>query len=69
MDGTTPISAGEMGLVDEYIVYQAPHFMGSETLRMFATPRWSQLMDRQPLHIIDRTEFGDDLRITAVPTN
>jgi diaminohydroxyphosphoribosylaminopyrimidine deaminase/5-amino-6-(5-phosphoribosylamino)uracil reductase len=67
-----PMLAGQFlaqGLVDEYIVYQAPHFMGSETLRMFATPRWSQLMDRQPLHIIDRTEFGDDLRITAVPTN
>ncbi|MDA1064453.1 MAG: bifunctional diaminohydroxyphosphoribosylaminopyrimidine deaminase/5-amino-6-(5-phosphoribosylamino)uracil reductase RibD, partial [Proteobacteria bacterium] len=67
-----PALAGQMlaqGLVDEFIIYQAPHFMGSETLGMFKTPGWSQLVDRQALRIVDRTELGDDLRITALPAN
>lgn len=67
-----PALAGQLltqGLVDEFVLYQAPHFMGSECLRMFKTPDWTQLMHRQALQIIDRTEFGDDLRITALPAN
>jgi diaminohydroxyphosphoribosylaminopyrimidine deaminase/5-amino-6-(5-phosphoribosylamino)uracil reductase len=59
----------QQGLVDEFIIYQAPHIMGSETLRMFATPGWTQLTDRQELRIIDITQLGDDLRITAIPAN
>src|SRR3546814_4876869 len=34
------------GLVDELVIYQAPHIMGSETLRMFATPGRDALQDR-----------------------
>ncbi len=67
-----PLLAGqllEQGRVDEFVVYQAPHIMGSETLRMFRTPRWTELMNRQALKIIDRTELGEDLRITARPAN
>jgi diaminohydroxyphosphoribosylaminopyrimidine deaminase/5-amino-6-(5-phosphoribosylamino)uracil reductase len=67
-----PSLAGQLlvlGLVDELIVYQAPHIMGSETLRMFRTPGWMQLTDRQALRIIDRTVLGNDLRITAELVN
>ncbi|MDH4126258.1 MAG: bifunctional diaminohydroxyphosphoribosylaminopyrimidine deaminase/5-amino-6-(5-phosphoribosylamino)uracil reductase RibD [Gammaproteobacteria bacterium] len=67
-----PSLAGQLllqGLVDELVIYQAPHIMGSETMRMFNTPGWSQLMQRQRLQIVDRTEFGDDLRITARPVS
>ena len=59
----------EQRLVDEFIIYQAPHIMGSETLRMFATPGWTQLADRQALRITDRTQLGNDMRITAVAAN
>ena len=55
----------EQGLVDEYVIYQAPHIMGSETLGMFTTPGWAKLADRQALRITDRTQLGNDLRITA----
>ncbi len=55
----------EQGLVDEYVIYQAPHIMGSETMGMFKTPGWTRLADRQALRITDRTQLGNDLRITA----
>lgn len=67
-----PSLAGQLlqqGLIDEFIIYQAPHIMGSETLRMFATPGWTQLTDRQALRISDRTQLGSDLRITALVAN
>jgi len=67
-----PIVAGQMlakGLVDEFIIYQAPHIMGSETQRMFATPQWTKLADRQALRITDTIRLGNDLRITAIPAN
>lgn len=57
----------EQHLVDEYVFYQAPHIMGSETLGMLLTPGWRQLGDRQALNIIDVSRFGDDMRITAIP--
>jgi diaminohydroxyphosphoribosylaminopyrimidine deaminase/5-amino-6-(5-phosphoribosylamino)uracil reductase len=56
----------EQGLVDEYVIYQAPHIMGSETLGMFTTPGWAKLADRQALRITDRTQLGNDMRITAL---
>ena len=58
----------EQGLVDEFIIYQAPHIMGSETLRMFSTPGWHKLVDRQAICITDTAQLGNDTRITAVPT-
>ena len=52
-------------LVDELVIYQAPHIMGSETISMFRTPGFSELADRRRLTITDRRRFGADLRITA----
>ena len=52
-------------LVDELVIYQAPHIMGSETLPMFSTPSWSTLGDRLDLDIIESRTIGRDLRITA----
>jgi diaminohydroxyphosphoribosylaminopyrimidine deaminase/5-amino-6-(5-phosphoribosylamino)uracil reductase len=54
-------------LVDELVIYQAPHIMGSETLRMFATPGRLALRDRLNLKIVDVRLLGRDLRITARP--
>jgi diaminohydroxyphosphoribosylaminopyrimidine deaminase/5-amino-6-(5-phosphoribosylamino)uracil reductase len=63
-----PMLAGNLlsyGLVDELVIYQAPHIMGSETLRMFDTPTWTELSDRKELTITDMRQVGKDTRITA----
>ncbi len=56
-------------LVDELVIYQAPHIMGSETKGMFRTPAWTALSDRRTLDIIDTCQVGPDTRITARFTN
>ncbi|MCI0517444.1 MAG: bifunctional diaminohydroxyphosphoribosylaminopyrimidine deaminase/5-amino-6-(5-phosphoribosylamino)uracil reductase RibD [Woeseiaceae bacterium] len=55
------------GLVDEIVIYQAPHIMGSETRGMFLTPQWQKLEQRLDLDIIDVRKFGRDTRIIARP--
>lgn len=57
------------GLVDELVIYQAPHIMGSETRGMFATPGWQQLEQKMHLSITDVRQIGADTRITARPAN
>jgi len=52
-------------LVDELVIYQAPHIMGSETKPMFRTPEWTQLADRLALDIVDVRHVGTDIRTTA----
>ncbi len=52
-------------LIDELVIYQSPHIMGSETLPMFSTPDWTVLADRRELEIIEMRRVGRDLRITA----
>jgi diaminohydroxyphosphoribosylaminopyrimidine deaminase/5-amino-6-(5-phosphoribosylamino)uracil reductase len=63
-----PALAGNLisnDLVDELVIYQAPHIMGSETMGMFSTPTWTELSDRRSLDIIDTCQVGPDTRITA----
>jgi len=55
----------ENNLVDELVIYQSPHIMGSETKGMFKTPTWSSLADRKTLDITDIRRVGSDTRITA----
>ena len=52
-------------LVDELVIYQAPHIMGSETKPMFRTPGWTQLADRLALDIVDLRRVGPDIRMIA----
>ena len=59
----------EEKLVDELVIYQAPHIMGSETMGMFTTPSWTDLVDRQALRIIETCQVGNDTRITARPVD
>ena len=54
-------------LVDELVIYQAPHIMGSETRGMFATPLWQTIEQRLQLDIVDVRKIGVDTRITARP--
>jgi len=65
-----PTLAGSMlasGLVDELVIYQAPHIMGSETRAMFTTPEWQTIDQRLQVEIADVRKIGADLRITARP--
>ncbi len=65
-----PTLAGQMlssGRVDELVIYQAPHIMGSETRPMFATAAWQMLDDRLGLKVTDVRRVGADTRITARP--
>jgi diaminohydroxyphosphoribosylaminopyrimidine deaminase/5-amino-6-(5-phosphoribosylamino)uracil reductase len=55
----------EKYLVDELVIYQAPHIMGSETIGMFRTPSWKSLADRRALEITDTRAVGPDTRVTA----
>ena len=55
----------EKALVDELVIYQAPHIMGSETRRMFETPSLTVLADRKRLTVTDVRRLGDDTRIRA----
>ncbi len=52
-------------LVDELVIYQAPHIMGSETKPMFSTPEWTRLANRLALDIVDMRRVGPDIRVTA----
>jgi len=52
-------------VIDELVIYQAPHIMGSETVPMFATPGWTELASRRSLTITDTRRIGPDTRITA----
>ena len=55
----------EKDLIDELVIYQSPHIMGSNTRGMFTTPTWSVLADRRTLDITDTRRIGIDTRITA----
>jgi diaminohydroxyphosphoribosylaminopyrimidine deaminase/5-amino-6-(5-phosphoribosylamino)uracil reductase len=52
-------------IVDELVIYQAPHIMGSRTRRLADTPSWVSLADRKSLTVSDVRRIGDDTRITA----
>lgn len=63
-----PTLAGSLlaaGLVDELVIYQAPHIMGSETITMFSTPDVTTLAGRRELVVTDSRRIGADTRITA----
>ncbi len=65
-----PILAGSLlmaGLVDELVIYQAPHIMGSETRGMFTTPDWQNLQQKLALKVVDVRQVGVDSRITLRP--
>ena len=58
----------EAGLIDELVVYLAPHLMGSGARGLFHLPELLHMKDRIPLKIKELRQIGEDIRITAVPT-
>lgn len=54
-------------LIDEIVVYVAPHIMGHGARGLFNLPGMDKMSDRVTLNIMDVRQIGKDLRITAVP--
>ncbi|MBE9560143.1 MAG: bifunctional diaminohydroxyphosphoribosylaminopyrimidine deaminase/5-amino-6-(5-phosphoribosylamino)uracil reductase RibD [Proteobacteria bacterium] len=54
-------------LVDEIIIYMAPHIMGDDAKGLFHLPGLEQMKDRITLDIKDVRSIGKDIRITARP--
>jgi len=64
------VLAGAMmaeGLIDELVVYLAPHLMGSGARGLFNLPAIELMSQRIPLQITDLRMVGEDIRITAIP--
>jgi diaminohydroxyphosphoribosylaminopyrimidine deaminase/5-amino-6-(5-phosphoribosylamino)uracil reductase len=55
-------------LVDELVIYLAPHLMGDEARGLFRLPRLERMRDRIDLTITDTRMVGRDMRITARTT-
>lgn len=55
------------GLVDEIVVYMAPHLLGDGARGLFHLPAIVRMDERLPLRITDIRAVGDDWRIIAVP--
>jgi diaminohydroxyphosphoribosylaminopyrimidine deaminase/5-amino-6-(5-phosphoribosylamino)uracil reductase len=59
----------QAGLVDELVIYLAPHLMGDAARGLLALPGLEQMAERIKLSIDDVRAVGDDWRITARVTN
>jgi len=57
------------GLVDELVLYLAPHLLGSGARGMFNLPGLESMQDRIALRIQDVRAVGQDWRITALVAN
>ncbi len=57
------------GLIDELIIYMAPHLMGSTAQPLFKLPGISEMTDRIDIEITDIRAVGKDWRITAKVNN
>ncbi len=55
------------GLVDELVIYVAPHLMGAGARGLLELPGIEQMQDRVNLDILDVRQIGKDMRITAKP--
>lgn len=54
-------------LVDEIIIYMAPHIMGDSAKGLFHLPELEQMKDRVSLKVNDVRSIGNDIRITVQP--
>lgn len=59
----------QAGLVDELVVYMAPHLMGDAARGLFALPGLERMAQRIQLSINDIRAVGDDWRISATVTS
>jgi diaminohydroxyphosphoribosylaminopyrimidine deaminase/5-amino-6-(5-phosphoribosylamino)uracil reductase len=67
-----PVLAGSLvmqGLVDEIVIYMAPHLMGDEARGLVHLPGVSKMKQRVALRFRDVRMIGDALRIMALPVS
>ncbi len=57
----------ENELVDEIIIYMAPHIMGGNAKGLFHLPELEKMKDRISLIVKDVRSIGNDIRIIALP--
>lgn len=57
----------EQGLIDEMLIYLAPHLMGDSARGLFHLPGLGEMSQRIQLDIIELRAVGQDWRITAKP--
>jgi diaminohydroxyphosphoribosylaminopyrimidine deaminase/5-amino-6-(5-phosphoribosylamino)uracil reductase len=57
------------GLVDELLVYLAPHLIGDAARGMFHLPELADLAGRRALEVRDVRVVGDDIRVIARVVN
>lgn len=57
----------EAGLVDEIVLYVAPHLMGDNARGLFHLPGIGRMAQRLPLEIVDIRAVGSDWRVIARP--
>ncbi|VAX10703.1 Diaminohydroxyphosphoribosylaminopyrimidine deaminase / 5-amino-6-(5-phosphoribosylamino)uracil reductase [hydrothermal vent metagenome] len=62
-------SALQAGLIDEMVIYMAPHLMGDGGKGLFHIPGLEQMQERIELSISDIRAVGQDWRITAKPVS
>ncbi len=60
-------AALQAGLVDEWVLYLAPHLMGDAGRGLCHLPGLELMRDRLPLVIQEVRMVGPDLRLTAIP--
>jgi len=60
-------AAVQAGLVDELVLYLAPHLMGDAGRGLFHLPGLERMSERIGLEVRDMRMVGTDLRITAFP--
>lgn len=57
----------QAGLVDELLIYLAPHLIGDNARGMFHLSELGDLAGRRELKILDLRKVGEDLRVLARP--
>ncbi len=60
-------NALEHQLIDEMVIYIAPHIMGDQARGLFHLPALNQMHDRMALKFIDIRFIGENIRLTARP--
>jgi len=57
------------GLIDELVVYMAPHLLGDGARSLFHLPLLEKMEQRVPLEIKDVRQVGSDIRLTLLTRN
>lgn len=57
----------QAGLVDEMIIYMAPHILGDSAQGLFHLPALSAMNRRQELELVETRMVGNDVRLTLRP--